>query len=161
MIATYKSLSTGVPLTAANIIILLDLPFRMYILDQALARAWRIGQDKDVLALIIKLDSGKVFNITDRDHFIINLSEYNVELITGNKIPYNIPKQTLADEIDIDDEDNEENTEELVEEELEEEVIKNFIQTAPKTLDLDYDNSFDIKKIINILKDAITFKIKK
>jgi len=126
LIATYKSLSTGVPLIAANIVICLDLPFRMYIFDQAVARAWRIGQDKNVTVFMIKLDSGKEFNITDRDHFIINMSEYNVELITGNATPYEVPKQPLASELE--EEEEEENIpeeDETVVEELEEEIIEN------------------------------------
>ena len=156
MIATYKSLSTGVPLTAANIVITLDLPFRMYILDQAIARAWRIGQDKPVLVLIVKLNSGSVFNITDRDNFIINLSEYNVKLITGNELPYDIPKQLLSSEIETDD-SLEENTD-TVEEELEEVVLENFIKETPALVDFKYKDNFNYTKIKNMFLDIFKFK---
>ena len=160
LIATYKSLSTGVPLIAANVVLTLDLPFRMYILDQAIARAWRLGQDKPVLVLISKLNSGSEFNITDRDNFIINLSEYNVKLITGNELAYEVPKQLLASEIDVDenneDLDNENNSEEI----LEEVVINNFVENIDINLNMQYDKSFDIKKIKNMFKDLFKFKFK-
>ena len=138
LIATYKSLSTGVPLVASNIVICLDLPFRMYIFDQAIARAWRIGQDRDVVVFIIKLDSGEEFNITDRDHFIINMSEYNVELITGNTTPYEMPQQTLMSELEEDEEENDiPEEDEVIVEELEEEIIgvvgKQFYVNIPES----------------------------
>ena len=157
MVATYKSLSTGVPLIAANIVLTLDMPFRMYILDQAIARAWRIGQDKPVLVLIVKLNSGDTFNITDRDNFIINLSEYNVKLITGNELPYEIPKQLLKSEIETDE--NLEETDDELEEELEQVVLENFIQETPAILDLKYTPYFNFKKIKNMLSEILKFTI--
>ena len=96
LVATYKSLSTGVQLTVANIMICLDIPFRHYIFDQAVSRVHRLPQDRKVYIFIIKLDTGDEFNITDRDLFILNLSQLRVYLITRNEIPYDIPKQDLS-----------------------------------------------------------------
>lgn len=103
MVATYKALSTGNPLTAANVVILIDNPLRSYIIEQSIARAYRIGNDEKVLVFLVKLDTGDEFNITDRDLFIVNTSESNVETITGNKPSFNIPKQELISDMENDE----------------------------------------------------------
>ena len=82
LIATYKALSTGVPLTMANVIIILGYPFRQAIYEQTIGRAWRLGQDKQVTVYIIEL-STKDVNITDRDTEIIEFFQNEVERITG------------------------------------------------------------------------------
>lgn len=83
MITTYKSLSTAVPLTVANVIIALDLPFRMYIFEQAVSRVWRIGQDQEVLVYIPTLDTGDKPNINQRNFDIISFFNNAVEEMTG------------------------------------------------------------------------------
>lgn len=83
MITTYKSLSTAVPLTVANVIIALDLPFRMYIFEQAVSRVWRIGQDQEVLVYIPTLDTGDKPNINQRNFDIISFFNSAVEEMTG------------------------------------------------------------------------------
>ena len=95
LVATYKSLSTGVQLTVANIVLCLDIPFRHYLFDQAISRVHRIPQDKPVIVLLAKLDSDDEYNITDRDMFILKLSEMRVKLITQNKTGYDIPESKL------------------------------------------------------------------
>ena len=86
MITTFKSLSTGVPLVAANVIVVLDLPFRMYVYEQAIARAWRLGQDSQVYVYIPKLDTGEFPNINSRNIDIIQFFKQEVEAITGEKM---------------------------------------------------------------------------
>lgn len=83
LVTTFKSLSTGVPLIAANVVLVLDLPFRMYIYEQAIARVWRLGQDSQVTAYILRLDTGKEPNINSRNIDIISFFNAEVEKITG------------------------------------------------------------------------------
>jgi len=83
LIATYKSLGESVPVVAANIVIILDTPFRMYIYDQAIARVWRRGQDKQTYVYIPLLDTGEVPNINSRNIDIIAFFKDEVEKITG------------------------------------------------------------------------------
>jgi len=100
LITTYKSLSTGVPLIAANVIIMFGLPFRQYIFDQAIGRAWRTGQDKPVVVYIVELDTGEEPNITDRDFSIIDFYRKEVERITGNKADVVMDKEIAEGPID-------------------------------------------------------------
>jgi len=87
---TYASLGTGTPLTEANIIIILDLPYRMYMYDQAIARAWRKGQDASVFVYIVRLDTDDKPNINDRNVDIISFFKEEVERITGYKFEVSI-----------------------------------------------------------------------
>ena len=82
LIATYKALSTGVPLIMANVLIILGYPFRQAIYEQTVGRAWRLGQDKQVTVYVIELAT-KDINITDRDTEIIEYFQDEVERITG------------------------------------------------------------------------------
>lgn len=83
LIATYKSLSTGVPLIVANNVICLDLPFRLYMYDQAISRVWRLGQDQEVNVYIVKLDTGEDKNINGRTAEIMDFFKKEIENITG------------------------------------------------------------------------------
>ena len=85
LITTYKSLSTAVPLTVANVVIAIDLPFRMYIFEQAISRVWRNGQDTQVLVYIPTLDTGSKDNINQRNFDIISFFNQAVEEMTGFK----------------------------------------------------------------------------
>lgn len=85
IIATYKSLSTGVPLIAGNVVICLDLPFRMYIYNQAISRVWRLGQDQQVYIYILSLNTGDKPNINSRNIDIITFFKNEIEKITGYK----------------------------------------------------------------------------
>jgi len=114
LIATYKSLSTGVPLIAANTMICLDLPFRMYIFDQTVSRIYRLGQDKRTFVFTVKLDTGDTPNITQKDLYILNISKMRVELITDNEFAYEIPEETLGKEEDIEEEVEEDMSNALV-----------------------------------------------
>ena len=149
IIATYKSLSTGVPLTSANVVILLDTPLRSYILEQAIARSFRIGNYHKVLVFFIRLDTGPNYNITERDLYIVNQSTNNVEMITGNTTQYDVPIQELPSlEEEIDEGDlKEEDLPPVLKDEIEEEVT-NSASFIDKTtvLNLEFIKSF-IKKI--------------
>lgn len=145
IVATYKSLSTGVPLIAGNVMIMLDIPVRLYLAEQAISRVYRIGQDKPVMVFMIKLDTGNKFNITDRDHFILNLSTRNVELLTGVKTTYEIPEQLLESEVEEDD-----NNKTLID--IEDEIKKDIKHGFMNSLD---------NNIISLPIDYVTSLIKK
>lgn len=83
MLATYQSLSTGVRLTVADTVILLNTPFRRYILEQAVARAYRKGQDSQVVVYKTVLDTGDVPNISTRSDDILRWSTEQVAAILG------------------------------------------------------------------------------
>lgn len=85
LISTYKALATGVRLTNANVILALDLPFRMYIYTQAISRAWRMGQDSETTVYIPTLDTGNEPNINQRNFDIISFFNKEVEALTGYK----------------------------------------------------------------------------
>lgn len=96
LVTTYKSLSTGVPLIAADTIICIDMPFRMYVYEQAIGRAWRLGQDSDVTVFILELDTNEP-NINSRNIDIITFFKEEVEKITGVPASINISSESYID----------------------------------------------------------------
>lgn len=103
LVATYKSLSTGVPLIMANVILILGLPPRTYIYEQAIGRAWRTGQDKEVLVYIAELNTDKEYNITNRDIDIIKYFKKQVEEITGYSAGVDLEGNELEHNISSED----------------------------------------------------------
>jgi hypothetical protein len=95
LITTFKSLSTGVPLIIANVIIALDVPFRRYIYEQAIGRAWRTGQDSPVFVYIPELDTGDDYNINSRTIDIMEFYMIAVRDITGADIPEDMLKKNV------------------------------------------------------------------
>lgn len=87
LLATYASLSTGVRLTMADTMILLNSPFRAYILEQAISRIYRLGQDSQTYVYQCVLDTGDVPNISTRSADILAWSTEQVEAIMGIKSP--------------------------------------------------------------------------
>ena len=85
MITTFKTLSEAVPLTEANTVIFLNLPFRSGTYDQAVKRANRIGQTKDVHLYEVTLDTGGEENISTRNLDILKWSEEQVSILMGDK----------------------------------------------------------------------------
>ena len=98
LVATYKSLSTAVPLIAANVMIFIDMPFRNYIYEQAVARIHRLGQDEIVFLYQIHLDTGDIPNINSRNIDIIEWSKKMVEELTGYSSDMEIIKNEGTDE---------------------------------------------------------------
>ena len=81
IVATYNSLSTAVPLIEASSIYLHDSPFRQYIIEQAIARLDRYGQDSDVDVLRGALDTGEIPNLSTRSIDIAAISKEMVDAI--------------------------------------------------------------------------------
>ena len=144
LIATYKSLSTGVPLIAANTMICLDLPFRMYIFDQTVSRIYRLGQDKRTFVFIVKLDTGEEINITQRDLFILNTSKMRVEMITDNEFAYEIPKELTQEEVEL------QKSQEVVEDNVISDIVNNIADNA--VMSLFTGTVKKIKSIVNSIK---------
>lgn len=94
LIATFQSLSTAVPLTMANGIIMLNANWRSYEREQAIARAHRIGQDRTVYVFDIILDTGDKVNISSRSLDIMKWSQEQVDAITGIKGDINITMES-------------------------------------------------------------------
>lgn len=86
LITTFKTLSEAVPLTEANRVIFLNLPFRSGTYEQAVKRANRIGQTLDVDLFEVTLDTGEEPNISTRNEDILKWSEEQVALILGKKV---------------------------------------------------------------------------
>lgn len=145
IVATYKSLSTGVPLTSANVLIIIDSALKNYILEQAISRSFRLGNNDKVTVLFVKLDTGTDYNITNRDTTILHNSIYNVELITGNKPIFDIPKNSV--DFDITEEELTEDVKEIVDDI----ATTSFMEI---TNDMNHDLLDYIKKILK----KITFK---
>nr|DAK32960.1 MAG TPA: Chromatin remodeling complex ATPase [Caudoviricetes sp.] len=95
LIATFQSLSTGVRLTMANTIIMLNSPYRDHEYKQAVARAFRKGQDTDVNVINVLLDTGGVPNISTRSKDIADEAANIVALIMGVK---KVDLDTLSNE---------------------------------------------------------------
>lgn len=88
LLATYASLATAVRLTMADTMLVLNNPFRSYIMEQAIARIYRIGQDSQTVVYTTVLDTGDVPNISTRSADILKWSQEMVEALTGVKSPF-------------------------------------------------------------------------
>lgn len=78
MITTYKSLKEGYPLTMANQLIMIDVPFREYEVIQTKARIHRKGQDTDTFFWCLRLDTGEQPNISTTTLDILQWSKEQV-----------------------------------------------------------------------------------
>ncbi|QBJ02797.1 SNF2-domain helicase [Pseudomonas phage Psa21] len=138
LLATYASLATAVRLTMADTMLILNSPFRSYILEQAIARIYRIGQDSQTIVFTATLDTGEEPNISTRSADILAWSQSMVEEITGVKSPF---EQKEAFESFI-----KEQPEELDEHRL----MHGTLQKAFEQFDIVIDSKqFEIPKTVN------------
>lgn len=84
-LATYKSLSTAVPLISASTTLFIDQPFRDYVKTQAKARTDRLGQLHPVRFVNTLLDTGVEPNISTRSNDILEWSKAQVLAIFGDE----------------------------------------------------------------------------
>lgn len=90
LVATYKSLSTAVPMTAADVMLLIDVPWRDYQLQQTVSRISRLGANTQTYVHTATLDTGEKPNISTRNVDILKWSQQQVAQITGVKSPFEL-----------------------------------------------------------------------
>lgn len=83
IIATYDSLSVGVPVVEANTVVSLNTPYRDYQWNQATSRVNRYGQDTDVDIVKVTLDTGDKPNVSTRSDDIMSWSKTMVDTLMG------------------------------------------------------------------------------
>lgn len=100
LIATFKSLSTAVPLTMASTEVFTNSPFREYERTQAVARVDRVGQKHRCSVYEIFLDTDQEPNISTRSKDILQWSKQQVEAILGVQSPDDLEAslESLAEE---------------------------------------------------------------
>lgn len=112
ILATFASLSTAVPVLAANQVILLDVPFRNYILDQTVSRALRLGQTNPVYLISIVLDTDQELNISTRASSILAACQQEIANVLGKEFSgiadseYDVQivdEQDIVEDVDIED----------------------------------------------------------
>lgn len=100
LIATIQSLSTAVPLIAANSMIFLNAPFRDHLYTQACARIDRLGQTETVHIYDVFLDTGKdVPNISTRSQDILQWSADMVNQMLGTVGGSSIALEDLREDL--------------------------------------------------------------
>ncbi len=103
LVATYASLSTAVPLTMADVMIMVNPAFRDYIHQQAISRLHRLGSNTQVYVWIASLDTGNKPNLSSRTIDILKWSQEQVAAITGVKSPFEVEaKGVVMESIDND-----------------------------------------------------------
>lgn len=105
LVATYASLSTAVPLVMADTMLLINTPFRDYILQQAIARIWRRGMTGSSTVYTAILDTGDVKNLSDRTLDILSWSQQMAEAITGVSSPFEMSENAESTQFTLEDYD--------------------------------------------------------
>lgn len=98
LVATFKSLSSAVPMIMANTIVMLNTPFRDLDYVQTVSRCDRMGQDEDVEVFVVYLDTGKEPNISTRSKDIMEWSKEMVEAIMGKGTNLELAEESYTDE---------------------------------------------------------------
>lgn len=99
LIATFQSLSTAVPLTMANRVVMLNNPWRPHDYVQAESRAARLGQDSPVSVIDVFLDTKGVPNVSTRSKEVLDWASENVAAMLGVKVDV---EQISTESIDSD-----------------------------------------------------------
>jgi hypothetical protein len=75
-----------------NALLMLNLPFRDYELQQAIGRISRLDSNTDTYVYTAYLDTGDKPNISTRTKDILEWSQKQVEAIVGVSTPYDLSK---------------------------------------------------------------------
>lgn len=90
LVATYASLSTAVPLIMADVMLMIDAPWRDYQLQQTVSRINRLGSTTQCYVYTAVLDTGDKPNISTRSFDILKWSQQQVAALTGVQSPFEI-----------------------------------------------------------------------
>lgn len=101
LIATFDSLSTAVPLVMCDVMIMVNVPFRDYEMQQAISRIHRLGADTQTYVYTVFLDTDGEPNISTRSKDILEWSQKEVEKIIGIKSPFEINEENTIDDFNI------------------------------------------------------------
>lgn len=96
LVATFHSLSTAVPLTMADVMVMLDVPWRDYILQQTISRVSRLGADTQPRIFICNLVTGEEPNLSTRTVDILRWSQQQLVKITGHESPYALDDKAIT-----------------------------------------------------------------
>ena len=77
-------------MTMADVMVMIDTPFRDYVLQQTIARINRLGTTTQTYVYIAALDTGNEPNLSSRTIDILRWSQSQIEAITGVKSPFEI-----------------------------------------------------------------------
>ena len=99
IVATYKSLSTAVPLISCDTVVLLNTPYRDHVYQQTVSRVDRLGQKHPVKIFRYELDTGEVPNISTRSKEIMEWSKAMVDKLLGIESD-GVDEEALEDEIE-------------------------------------------------------------
>lgn len=104
LIATFQSLSTAVPLTMANRVVMLNNPWRPHDYVQAESRAARLGQDSPVSVIDVFLDTKGVPNVSTRSKEVLDWASENVAAMLGVKVDVEqISTESIDSDIEVKD----------------------------------------------------------
>lgn len=101
LIATFDSLSTAVPLVMCDVMVMINVPFRDYEMQQAISRIHRLGADTQTYVYTVFLDTGEQPNISTRSKDILEWSQKEVEKIIGIKSPFEINEENSIDNYNL------------------------------------------------------------
>ncbi len=101
LIATFDSLSTAVPMVMCDVMVMINVPFRDYEMQQAISRIHRLGADTQTYVYTVFLDTGDRPNISTRSKDILEWSQKEVEKIIGIKSPFEINEENNIDNYNI------------------------------------------------------------
>lgn len=96
LIATFNSLSTAVPLIMADVLIMINSPFRDYVLQQTISRINRLGATTQTYVYMAFLDTGKIPNLSTRTIDILKWSQSQVSAIMGIEVPFQINEDSVS-----------------------------------------------------------------
>lgn len=96
LVATFQSLSTAVPLVMADVLVMINTPFRDYVFQQAISRVHRLGATTEVNIYLVLLDTGNEPNLSTRTVDILSWSQAQVTAIMKIDNPFPVDPSSYA-----------------------------------------------------------------